>query len=106
MVAIEAVFGSAEAFFRPAATGLVPQTVPEAEIQQANALTTMADNVAEFVGPALATVLVLGAGAGAAFAIDAATFLVSAALIIRLRPRRRALATAAAAAERLAARAA
>ena len=97
VVAIEAVFGSAEAFFRPAATGLVPQTVPEAEIQQANALTTMADNVAEFVGPALATVLVLGAGAGAAFAIDAATFLVSAVLIIRLRPRRRALATAAAA---------
>ena len=53
---------------------LLPQTVPEAEIQEANALTTMSNNVGEFVGPALATLLVLGVGAGAAFALDAATF--------------------------------
>ncbi len=91
VIAIEAVFGVAEAFFRPASTALIPQTVPEAEIQEANALTTMSNNVGEFVGPALATVLVLGLGAGTAFAVDAATFLVSAALIIRLRPRRREL---------------
>jgi MFS family permease len=89
VVAIEFFFGTAEAFFRPAATALIPQTVAEAEIQQANALTTMANNVAEFVGPALATALVLGIGAGAAFAIDAATFLFSAALVIRIRPRSR-----------------
>jgi MFS family permease len=89
VVAIEFLFGTAEAFFRPAATALIPQTVAEPEIQQANALTTMANNVAEFVGPALATALVLGIGAGAAFAIDAATFLVSAALVIRIRPRSR-----------------
>jgi predicted MFS family arabinose efflux permease len=89
VVAIEFAFGTAEAFFRPAATALIPQTVTEAEIQQANALTTMSSNVAEFVGPALATALVLGISAGAAFAIDAATFLFSAALVIRVRPRRR-----------------
>ena len=87
VVAIEFAFGTAEAFFRPAATALIPQTVAEAEIQQANALTTMSSNVAEFVGPALATALVLGVGAGSAFAIDAATFLISAALVIRIRPR-------------------
>ena len=68
LVVIEVLFGTAEAFFRPAATGLLPQTVPEAEIQEANALTTTFSNVAEFVGPALATALVLGVGAGAAFA--------------------------------------
>ena len=34
---IEALFGTAEAFFRPAFTGLVPQTVPEEEIQPAQA---------------------------------------------------------------------
>jgi hypothetical protein len=89
---ISALFGTAEAFYRPAATALLPQTVPEGEIQEANALTTMSNNVGEFVGPALATVLVLGAGAGTAFALDAATFVVSAALIIRVRPRRRAVA--------------
>ena len=37
IVAIEAAFGTAEAFFNPAATGLIPQTVPDDELQQANA---------------------------------------------------------------------
>ena len=74
VVVIEMLFGTAEAFFRPAANGLLPQTVPEEDIQQATAITTMSNNIAEFAGPALATVLVLGAGAGWAFALDAATF--------------------------------
>jgi MFS family permease len=89
VVVIEVLFGTAEAFFRPAAAGLLPQTVPETDIQEATALTTMSNNVAEFAGPALATALVLGAGAGWAFAVDAATFLVSAAFLARVRPRSR-----------------
>ena len=95
LVAIGVLFGAAEAFYRPAATGLLPQTVPEDEIHEANALTGMSTNVAEFAGPALATVLVLGFGAAAAFAIDAATFLVSAALLVRVRPRERGAAASA-----------
>ncbi len=87
---IEAAFGSAEAFFRPAVTGLVPQTVPEHELQEANALMQLVDNLSNFVGPALATALVISVGFAAAFAVDAATFLVSAALLIRMRPRERA----------------
>jgi MFS family permease len=89
LVAIEVGFGSAEAFFRPAADGLLPQTVPEQDIQPARAITAMSNNIAEFTGPALATALVLGAGAGWAFALDAATFLASAAFLTRVRPRRR-----------------
>jgi hypothetical protein len=92
LVVIEALFGAAEAFSRPAANGLLPQTVPEADIQQATAITGMSANVAEFLGPALATALVLGAGAGWAFALDAVTFLSSAALLTRVRPRVRAAA--------------
>jgi MFS family permease len=84
---IEAAFGTAEAFFRPAYTGLIPQTVPEEEIQPAKAAFGTVETVAEFAGPALATALVLGVGPGWAFAIDAATFIVSAAFIVRLRPR-------------------
>src|SRR5664279_4899608 len=91
LIAIEALFGTAEAFFRPAANGLLPQTVPEEEIQQANGLSTLSNNIGEFAGPALATGLVLGFGAGWAFALDAATFLLSAALLMRVRPRRRAV---------------
>ena len=89
LVVIEALFGTAEAFFRPAATGLLPQTVPEADIQQANGLSTLSNNFAQFAGPALATALVLGLGAGWAFALDAGTFLLSAAFLARVRPRRR-----------------
>src|SRR3954447_4807192 len=38
MVVIGVLFGAAEAFFRPAYTGLVPQTVSEDCIQQAQAV--------------------------------------------------------------------
>jgi MFS family permease len=89
IVAIGMLFGTAEAFFRPAATGLLPQTVPEAEIQEANAILATTNNFAEFAGPALATALVLGISPAAAFGLDAATFLVSAALLVRVRPRER-----------------
>jgi MFS family permease len=89
LMVIGVLFGAAEAFYRPAAAGLLPQTVPEDEIQEANAVTTMFQNLAEFAGPALATVLVLGFSPAAAFGLDAATFLISAALMVRLRPRDR-----------------
>ena len=89
IIAIEALFGSAEAFFRPAYTALVPQTVPEELIQAASALSQTTANAAQFIGPALATALVAGPGAGWAFAVDAATFLVSAAFLVLVRPRAR-----------------
>jgi MFS family permease len=87
IVVIEALFGAAQAFFQPAYTGLVPQTVPEPEIQDARALTETIANLAFMLGPALATALVLGVGAWEAFALDAATFVLSAALLMRVRPR-------------------
>ncbi len=89
LVVIEALFGAAQAFFQPAYTGLLPQTVPEDEIQDARALTETTFNVAFMVGPALATAVVLGIGAWEAFALDAATFVVSAALLLRIEPRAR-----------------
>jgi predicted MFS family arabinose efflux permease len=89
VMAIEAAAGASAAFFQPAYTGLVPQTVPEEDIQSANALTAGSSNLAELVGPALATALVLGLGAGAAFLVDASSFLVSASLLLFVRPRPR-----------------
>jgi MFS family permease len=89
LVVIEVGFGAAEAFFRPAYSGLVPQTVPEDLIQEANAANGLTQTLAEFAGPALATLLVLTLGTGAAFAVDAASFLVSAALLMFVRPRPR-----------------
>lgn len=89
MIVIGVLYGTAEAFFRPAYTGLVPQTVEEADIQGAQALGGLSAEIAEFASPALATALVLGVNGAAAFGADAATFLVSAALVIRVRPRER-----------------
>jgi len=89
LVAIEACFGAAQAFFQPAYSGLVPQTVPEPLIQEARALTESMANLAFMLGPALATALVLGVGAGETFAFDAATFVLSAALLTRVHPRPR-----------------
>jgi MFS family permease len=89
IVVIEALFGTAEAFFRPAYTGVIPQTVPEALIQPAKATTSTVETLASFLGPALATALVFGVGAGWAFAADAATFVISAAFLARMRPRAR-----------------
>jgi len=92
MVVIGVLFGTAEAFFRPAYSGLLPQTVPEAEIQAAQALSGVSREIATVVSPAISTALVLGVGGGAAFAVDAATFAVSAAMLSRVRGRSRGVA--------------
>ncbi len=82
---LAALHGSAEAFFRPAAGGLLPQILPPDRLQQANALLGMSDNFGWMVGPAIAGTLVALIGAGGAIAFDAITFLVSAAFLARLR---------------------
>jgi MFS family permease len=85
LVVIEALFGTAEAFSIPAYNGLVPRTVPADEVQDAQALSGFTFNLAELTGPAIATALVLGLGAGWAFLLDAATFVVSALILARVR---------------------
>ena len=87
MIVIEALFGAARAFFQPAYSGLLPQTIPDGEAQDARALSSSTENLAILIGPALGAVLVLTVGAGAAFALDAATFLLSAELLRHIRPR-------------------
>ncbi len=89
LIMIEALFGVARAFFQPAYSGLLPQTVSDDLLQNAQALTATVTSLAVLVGPALGTVLVLTAGAGIAFALDAATFVVSAACLVPVHPRAR-----------------
>jgi hypothetical protein len=89
MVLIGVLFGTSQAFFQPAYTGLVPQTVPESDIQAAQALGGVSHEIAEFVSPALATALVLTVGGAAAFGLDALTFAVSALAVSRIQVRPR-----------------
>ena len=81
---IAAVHGSGAAFFLPASTGLVPETVTAPRLQQANALIGLSRNVFAVAGPALAGLIVHAFGPGWAYAIDAATFGLSAVLLVRL----------------------
>jgi MFS family permease len=86
---IEAIFGVAWAFFQPAETGLMPQTVPEDEIHSARALMEVSWNLSMVFGPTVATALVLTVGAGEAFIVDALSFVVSALTLMPMRPRLR-----------------
>jgi MFS family permease len=78
-------YGTADAFFQPAIYGLLPELVPSAQLQQANALRGLTDSSALIAGPAVAGLLVVGLGAGGALLADAATFAASIACLLRLR---------------------
>jgi len=82
---VAGVTGAATGFFGPASTGLLPEVVLAEQLQPANALRTSAVSTGEILGPAMGGVLVAAAGAGWAFAIDALTFVVSAACLAMLR---------------------
>jgi len=86
---IEAAFGAAQAFFEPAYVGLIPQTVPEEEIQAAQALRGAIENACVVLGPVIATTLVLTIGAGETFLLDAASFMIGAVLLVPVKPRAR-----------------
>jgi MFS family permease len=75
------VFGAASAFFLPAATGLVPQTISAGRLQQANALLALSRSSVQVVGPAVSGVIVAAAEPGWVFVIDAVTFVASAAFL-------------------------
>jgi MFS family permease len=84
---LAALYGTADAFFQPAFTGLLPQTVSHpGQLQPANALRGLSFSVSSVAGPALAGVLVAAIGAGAAMLFDAGSFAVSVACLVRLRP--------------------
>ena len=85
LAALAAVNGGASAFFFPASAGVIPQTVPAAVLQQANALLALAMNSAMIGGAALAGFLVAAFGSGWAIAVDAGTYLLGAVFIALMR---------------------
>jgi MFS family permease len=85
LLVLQALYGVAEAFMRPAATGLLPALVPGDRLQQANSLMSATVNSAYIVGPLIAGALVATVGAGTAIAVDAATFAVSTVSLALLR---------------------
>jgi predicted MFS family arabinose efflux permease len=91
VVAFQALYGVGGGLVVPAEVGLVPQTVSSARLQQANALQGLSRNVVGVLGPAVGGAIVVASSPGMALGIDAASFVVCAAVLARIRvPRRRA----------------
>jgi MFS family permease len=85
LVVLQALGGAAFAFFTPASSGLVPQTVPPALLQRANGLMSVARYSAYVFGAAAGGALVATIGSGWAIGLDAVTFGVSALLLAAMR---------------------
>lgn len=86
-VALNGLCGFAFALHFPASVGLVPLVVPRERLQPANALLSIAQASALALGAAAGGLIAALAGAGTALAVDAATFLASAARVAGVRPR-------------------
>lgn len=86
-----ATFGAVDAFFQPAYAAVVPEITPRESLPSANSLTSLSQQVAEVAGPALGAAIVAWGGTGWAFALDGASFFVSAGFLVglpALRPER------------------
>jgi predicted MFS family arabinose efflux permease len=85
LVCAMAVAGTALALFYPALIGMVPEIVPAADLQKANATLRLATNTMSILGLALAGAAVAFLGPGWALAVSAAGFFGSAASLSNLR---------------------
>jgi len=85
LAALQAIYGTAAAFFGPAATAVVAETVPADGLQPANAMIGLSGNFTAVLGPAVAGVIVATIGPGWGLAVDGATFVGSAACLLAMR---------------------
>ena len=85
VVLLQAAGGAAAAFHSPASVGLVPQTVPAEQLQQANGFMSIARYSAAIFGAAAGGALVATIGAGWAILLDGTTYAASAALLSAMR---------------------
>ncbi|WP_246064389.1 MFS transporter [Nonomuraea longispora] len=84
LVVLQLLAGAGSAFFNPAAVGLVVSLAGRERLQAANSLISISRSTASMLALGTAGALVALAGSGWAIAVDALTFLVSAAYLYRL----------------------
>jgi MFS family permease len=81
IVVLAGIAGLATGFFRPAAYAGLPNLVSEKDLPAANAVLQSAENASWAIGPVIGGVLVSAAGPHTAYWINAASFVLSAALL-------------------------
>lgn len=82
LAGLSAINGAANAVFIPASRALIPQIVDERELQPATALVRLSENSASLAGAAISGAVIVAVGAGWAIGVDAATFAISAVLVL------------------------
>ncbi len=87
LAAFAAVNGASSAFFFPASSGIVPETVPQTLLQQANATLRLGINATNISGAAVGGIVVAAAGPGWAIAFDAASYWLAAATLAAMHVR-------------------
>jgi MFS family permease len=80
------LLGAGAAVQLPAYQALIPELVPRAQLTGAAALGSISVNLARAVGPAIAGLVISWIGVAAVFAINAATFLTFAVVLLWWRP--------------------
>ena len=85
LLALTVVAALAESPFYPAASAAIPNLTPVDDLSWANGLVSSGRTFGGLVGPVMGGLLYGTVGPGAAFAVNAVTFLVSAALIASVR---------------------
>ncbi|HSU03451.1 MAG TPA: MFS transporter [Nocardioides sp.] len=82
LVVLSAVHGAVSGVGFPAMASVLPQLVPRADLQPANALVSLTRNAMMVLGPTAGALLVVTVGSGWALAVDAATWLLAALLLL------------------------
>lgn len=88
LIPIAVVLGVGEGLFLPGSFSIIPTLLPDQDLQAGNALASSGTMLATFVGPAIGGVLVAIVGPSPAFALDAASFVVSALTLAGIRAER------------------
>ncbi len=79
-----AAFGFLQAFFFPAYNAVVPELTPAEALPSANSLTSLSQQLAGILGPALGAWVVASRGTAAAFAVNGLSFFVATACVLPL----------------------
>lgn len=84
--AVAVVFAVVDGLQRPSLDAILPRVVSHDELSAAGALNSLRGNLAAIAGPAIGGLVLAASGPAAAYALDALSFIASAAILWRLRP--------------------
>lgn len=80
------IFAAVDGLQRPSLDAILPRVVGHDELSAAGALNSLRGNLSSIAGPAIGGLVLAVAGPAAAYGLDAASFVVSIAILWRLRP--------------------